>query len=114
MYVLHKIEVAQAFDELSILEIKKSKSINQKQKDVLEKQINLLENEINQAIGFELTKKIYSSDLYLNLYNTNHSVFESVEKFKECELPRLTMQRYFAKKGLQKHFFNNDFGEVKM
>lgn len=112
--VLHKIEIAQAFDELSILEIKKSKLINQKQKKLLEKQINVLKDEILLAVGSVLMEKIYHSDFYKNLFNTNLDIFISVDKFKTSEPAQLNMKRIDAKRKLQEYFFGKVLEEIKI
>lgn len=113
-YVSHKIEVAQAFDELSILEIKKSKLKNQKLKKLLKQQIVILKKEISQTIGNDLTKRIYYSDFYTNLFNSNMDIFLSVDKFKNSEPAQLNMKRIDAKKALQEKFFRKSLEEIKM
>lgn len=116
MYVLHKIEVAQAFDELSILEIKelKLKDKHQEQKKILEKQINILKKEIRQSIGSNLMKEIYNSTFYIYLFNTNLEIFISVDKFKVFEPVQLNIKRFNAKKKLQEYFFKKTLGEIKI
>jgi hypothetical protein len=114
MYVLHKIEAALAFDELSILEIKDSQLKDERLRGPLNKQIRVLWEEIVSSLGGELAQTIYKSDYYSNLFLANLYVFKSVDKFKGHELPELTMKRYFAKKDLQQYFFNKDIAEVKM
>lgn len=114
MYVLHKIEVAQAFDELSILEIKNFKSKNKKQKISLNKQIGVLKDEIYQSIGLVLMEKIYNSKFYTNLYNANLDIFKSVDRFKTSEPAMLNMRRVDAKRKMQKHFFKKPLDEIKI
>ncbi len=113
-HVLHKIEAAQAFDELSILEIKKSQSNHQEQKKLLERQIFVLKKEIEHSIGLDLTEKIYNSDLYSNLLNANLDIFKSVDKFKATEPAQLNMKRMDAKRTLQEKFFGEVLEEIKM
>lgn len=113
-YVLHKIEIAQAFDELSILEIKKAESTDQKQRKLLGKQIRILGEEIDQSIDSDLAVKIYCSDLYTNLYNTNFDIFKSVDKFKTFEPVQLNLKRFEAKRKLQEFFSGGDLAEIKI
>ncbi len=113
-HVLHKIEIAQAFDELSILEIKKSKLKNKKLKKFLGQQIIILKKEIDQSIGPDLTEKICCSDAYINLFNANLNIFQSVDKFKNFEPVQLNMKRIDAKRDLQESFFGKSLEEIKM
>ena len=113
-YVLRKIDVAQCFDELSILEVKKSKSTDSERANSLESQIILLKQDIDKAIGSDLLEKIYHSEFYMHLFSTNLIIFESVDKLKETELPRLTMKRFYAKRDIQKHFFGKTLNEIKV
>lgn len=114
MYVLHKIEVAQAFDELSILEIKNQKSNDQKQIQSLADQIYILKREISQFIGSSRMEKIYHSDYYTNLISANLNIFESVDRFKTSEPAQLNMKRIDAKRKLQEYFFSSLLKEIKI
>ncbi len=113
-YVSHKIEIAQAFDELSILKIKQSKAKDQKLKKHLGKQICILIEEINEAISYKLTKEIYCSKFYMDLFDANLNIFESVDKFKDSEPAQLNMKRIDAKRIIQKRFFGKPLGEIKL
>lgn len=114
MYVLHKIEVAQAFDELSILEIKKAKRIDPEHKLALAKQICRLKTEINSSIGAELARQICYSSFYLDLYNANLQIFKYVDQQKWTEAAEWNIKRFESKKALQKNFFGENLEEIKI
>jgi len=99
---------------LSILKIKQSKAKDQKLKKHLGKQIRILIEEINEAISYKLTKEIYCSKFYMDLFDANLNIFESVDKFKDSEPAQLNMKRIDAKRIIQKRFFGEPLGEIKL
>lgn len=113
-YIFHKVEAAQVFDELSILEIKKLKSTNEDQRNALGKQINIIKEEISNSIGDNLANEIYSSEFYAELLNSNLNIFNSVDKFKMSEPAQLNMKRIEAKRSLQESFFKKSLEEIKI
>ena len=80
-----QIQENESFDRLSILEIKKFNSENPAQKIDLQEQIEELQSQINSSIGRDLAKKIYESEEYSELYNTNFKIFELIDKLNLYE-----------------------------
>lgn len=113
------IQESEAFDRLSILEIKKFESRKIEEKFKLDNQVEYLERQINNAIGYDLAQKIYCSDFYTNLYNINFALFEKIDKLKEKdfsgrEFNDLNYKRFTSKQELQKEFFKNELEEIKI
>lgn len=113
-HVLHKIEVAQAFDELSILEIKKNNLINRDRRMSIKEQICLLRKEIITSIGFDLMEQIYHSNFYSTLFNTNSKIFEYINKLDWGKAAEFNRKRFEAKKVLQEHFLGKKLKEIKI
>lgn len=107
------VEEGAAFDILSILEIKLCECPEPARREQLRNQIQLLQSEINQAIGYDLGKKIYCSDFYTSLYNANFAVFEQIDKEKS-KADLLNFDRFKAKQALQKEFFSKELEEIKI
>lgn len=107
------VEPGAAFDILSILEIKRLECDGAERKQKLKSQIENLQSEINDAIGYDLARKIYRSEFYTNLYNANCAVFEQINKQKS-EADLLNYQRFLSKKALQEEFFKKEIEEIKL
>lgn len=114
-----KIEESEAFDRLSILEVKRTNSNNDDLKNSLLKQSADLESSIVNSISFDTYSKIFYSDEFTELHNVNSQLFELFNKCKlggiDAKIPdELNFKRHLAKKALQKRFFGKDSIEVKL
>jgi hypothetical protein len=140
--IIIQIQPSEAFDRLSILEVKKFFSPTVEQKIKLQNQITELEYQINDSIGYDLAKKIYCSEFYTDLYNANFNVFTIIDKqnkeiknntienlikigipavYKIERLAELGLlannenqKRFNAKIKLQNEFFDSEINEIKI
>ncbi len=117
-----EIQEAEAFDRLSILQVKLNKNLDDLSlKDELSKKIEDLEHCINIYIGYDLAKQVYSSFAYQWLYNINNKLFSMMDH-KNPNLNDYTvdniiienLNRFAAKQKLQEEFFNNKYQEIKI
>ena len=106
------VDEAYAFDYLSILEIKKEKSSNNKQ------WLDCLLHLQNQ---FEPEKwlSIIHSEEYKSMIKANLLTFNAVDKAKNNEVTAqhvdyCNYQRHTAKQNFQKKFFMSDLSELKI
>jgi len=106
------VDEAYAFDYLSILEIKKEKSSNNKQ------WLDCLLHLQNQ---FEPEKwlSIIHSEEYKSMIKANLLTFDAVDKAKNNEVTAqhvdyCNYQRHTAKQNFQKKFFTSDLSELKI
>ena len=116
MINLH-VDESFAFDYLSILMVKLKKKADEQNA----KNVSVCKEHLQKQIGQELMDKILSSQEFIDLVDANELVFDLVEKARYDFPATVTakdvdagnMERYFAKKNLQKTFFNNELAEVK-
>ena len=106
------VDEAYAFDYLSILEIKKEKSSNNKQ---------WLDCCLYLQNQFESEKwlSIINSEEYKNMIKANLLTFDAVDKAKNNEVTAqhvdyCNYQRHAAKQNFQKKFFTSDLSELKI
>jgi len=106
------VDEAYAFDYLSILEIKKEKSSNNKQwLDCL----LYLQNQFEP----EKWLSIIHSEEYKSMIKANLLTFDAVDKAKNNEVTAqhvdyCNYQRHTAKQNFQKKFFTSDLSELKI
>jgi hypothetical protein len=113
-----EIQESEAFDRLSILEIKKLHLPPLKQQDI-QQQIEDLQHNISKNIGLSLSMEIYESPEYKHLFEVNKKLFLYVDKAKKNEVTAKDVDdevynRHLAKNSLQKRFFNDETKEVKI
>jgi len=106
------VDEAYAFDYLSILEIKKEKSSDDKQ---------WLDCWLYLQNQFESEKwlSIINSEEYKNMIKANLLTFDAVDKAKNNEVTAqhvdyCNYQRHAAKQNFQKKFFTSDLSELKI
>lgn len=106
------VDEAYAFDYLSILEIKKEKSSDDKQ---------WLDCWLFLQNQFESEKwlSIINSEEYKNMIKANLLTFDAVDKAKNNEVTAqhvdyCNYQRHAAKQNFQKKFFTSDLSELKI
>lgn len=114
-----QIQEAEAFDRLSILEIKKNNAPNAEIKIKLQNQILELEAQINNEIGYNKAREVYESLFYNNLFNVNATLFDLFDKCKAggmdaLEPDKWNISRHRAKNDLQEKFFGSKTEEVKL
>ncbi len=115
-----KVDEAYAFDMLAILQIKSTKSAQS-----LEDYEEFLE-QINNDLGCWTANLVLQSEEYKTLLEANQKVFDLIEqvvKEQELAIPddwvtaftvhNANMERFYAKKALQKRFFKNNLTEHK-
>ena len=111
------VDESYAFDYLSILLTKESINDNEQNKS----NANICSDFIESQIGKELMLKIIVSPEFRKLNEANRITYQLVEKIRYQEGGKVTgkdvdnanMDRYYAKKELQKKFFNTDITEKK-
>ena len=113
------LDEAYVFDMLSILDLKKDKSINTKDHQKHIENYNRLHQDILDHIGNKKLKQIIRSIHYKSLMQTNIKVFQLVEKAKEDKgiasiIDSTNYKRFILKNKLQKKFFKNSLKEVKI
>ncbi len=117
--VIDKIE---AFDRLSILEIKYHAvqlSKTQENKHEISERIRDLEDRIIKAIGYKLFQKIKLSEDYNELFEANLTIFDGInlarqDKISGIKLNRLNEIRSEKKRNLDTKFFGNELKEIKI
>jgi hypothetical protein len=112
------VQESEAFDRLSILEVKKINS-SPLQQQTIQKQIQELQEIISKGIGSIRAMQIYRSPEYKHLLEINSKLFLYVEKAKKNEVTAKQVDdevynRHLAKKNIQKVFFNNEMNEIKI
>lgn len=110
--ILLQVDEAYAFDYLSILHLKKMKSINSN--DAWEKCYDYLKNQFD----IQNWSLIINSQEYKNLIKANDLTFDAVDKAKNNKVTAkyvdfCNYQRYIAKQNFQKKFFDNALKEQK-
>lgn len=113
-----ELDSAEVFDRLSILEIKKTHCSAPLTRQDLNEQCLELMNLINIELGYDNARRVYLSQEYVNLYNVNRDLFESIDKLKKQDIAPKTIddlnyQRYKTKKALQEKFFGQ-LEEIKI
>lgn len=107
------VDEAYAFDYYSILELKKQ---NGSQVDHI---INIIKSDLEDQIGIEKFNLIINSEEYVNLYSSNKTTFDAVDKAKTDEVlasyvDECNYLRMIYKKELQNKFFSNNLSEIKL
>jgi hypothetical protein len=113
------LDEAYVFDLLSILDLKKAKSIGKEDNQKHIENYNILHDEISEQITDLKMHQIIKSQEYRDLVDINTKVFDLVDLGKEQEgLARTTAManydRFILKNKLQKKFFKNPLKEVKI
>jgi hypothetical protein len=113
------LDEAYVFDLLSILDLKKAKSIGKEDNQKHIENYNILHDEISEEITDLKMHQIIKSQEYRDLVDINTKVFDLVDLGKEQEgLARTTAManydRFILKNKLQKKFFKNPLKEVKI
>lgn len=118
--ILIEIDESGAFDMLSILNVKISKS-HSKDKDQNINNFEHLAAQIKKQIGEYKFNEIISSDEYEDLYDINSQLFGCFDQAKLEDKDSLAFRtdcmnykRFLLKKQLQAKFFNNDVTEIKI
>lgn len=113
------VDESAAFDAISILEIKISKSEGAS-KDKVKTSYEKLLGEVVCSVGAERCAEIINSPYYTSLKKANEDVFdlvEMIEKSEDSDAKRAqqgNMKRYLAKKELQIFFFSDEQTEIKL
>ena len=107
------VDEAYAFDYLSILDVKKTKSDNSN--DAWMKCYSYLQNQFDS----EKWLSMIESKEYQNMIEANLLTFDAVDKAKNNEVTAkyvdyCNFQRYLAKQNFQKKFFNTVLEENKI
>jgi hypothetical protein len=111
------VDEGAAFDALSILDVKYESG---KDAMLISANWHLLRNEIVAQIGEEKFNTIVESAEYKNLVRKNRETFHLVDEIGESgeglakRAHSANMERYEAKKKLQKTFFTGKLREVKL
>ena len=113
------LDEAYVFDLLSILDLKKIKSIGKEDNQKHIENYNTLYSEISEQITDIKMNEIIESEEYKDLVDINTKVFDLVDLGKEQEgLARTTamanFDRFILKNKLQKKFFKNNLKEAKI
>lgn len=113
-----QIQENEAFDRLSILEVKSLNLPPLKQQKIKE-QIEELQHTISEHIGLKLSQEIYHSPEYKMLFEINKKLFLYVDKAKNNDVTVKQVgdevyNRHLAKASLQKKYFNDEIKEVKV
>ncbi len=126
-----EIQESEAYDRLSILELKRGITKDVDKQNQLFGQIEELESLLNNEIGYDKAKKIHDSYEYKVLASANQDIFKMIDSLNEeskggnlipdeelIYLARhinfMNYQRFLAKENLQKKFFDNEIKEVKV
>lgn len=107
------VDEAYAFDYLSILEVKKSKSSNAS--DAWLKCYVYLQNQFD----LEKWSLMIDSQEYRDMIKANELTFDAVDKAKTNDVTAqhvdyCNFQRHLAKQNFQKKFFTSDLSELKI
>jgi len=110
------VDEGQAFDYLSILQVKADMDPTNSKKTV---QYYECGDQIADQISDEKFAKIYESQEYKDLYNANLQTFKLVDLAKRdqvtaSEVDKANYQRYIHKVKLQNKFFNTSITEIKV
>jgi hypothetical protein len=111
-----KVDEAYAFDMLSILEVKYENKLTQQNLDNLHE----LSQSIEDQVGAGKFCDILNSDEYGSLYHTNAVLFNLIDDIKKGEnisakeVDELNYLRWEYKNEIQKNFFGQETGEVKI
>jgi len=113
------VDEAYVFDLLSILDLKKTKSISKQDYQKHVENYNLLLKEVSEQITNIKTQEIIKSKEYKDLVNVNLKVFDLVDQCQnDNSLAGITAkanyERFILKNKLQKIFFKNDLKEAKI
>jgi hypothetical protein len=113
------LDEAYVFDLLSILDLKKAKSIGKEDNQKHIENYNTLYSEISEQITDIKMQEIIESEEYKDLVDINTKVFDLVDLGKEQQgLARTTamanFDRFILKNKLQKKFFKNPLKEAKI
>lgn len=109
------VDIAYAFDYLSILEVK----VKHIGGDKISNNFTIVEESLIAQLGKFQYFEIKNSEEYKNLFDINQMVFRAVDKAKLNEVSAkyvdsLNVERYNIKRKLQKKFFPKfQFSEVK-
>lgn len=108
-----QVDEAYAFDYLCILQIKSKLTVSD------QANFSRCREVVSQQVGIDHFLEIVHSLEYKNLLNANQEVFNIVEEIRAGKdvsskaLDEANMSRYFAKRDLQRKFFNNEITETK-
>ena len=110
--ILIEIDEAEAFDRLSILQIKLGITPNAFEN------FKKLHASIKDQVGAEMMMKVMNSDEYVELANANVDIFNAVDPanigdYSAFCVHSLNMKRFDKKRALQKAFFEDDLKEEK-
>lgn len=106
-------EIAKAYDELSILEVKLAYCEDLGVKKKLQEDIEFLKKELNENIGYDSARKIYNSEFYKKLFAANLDIFIQIRE-NPSNNDFLNLKRFAAKQALQKEFFKEEMKEIKI
>jgi len=113
------LDEAYVFDLLSILDLKRAKSVGKEDNQKHIENYNTLHDEISEQISDIKMLEIIKSQEYKDLLDINSKVFDLVDLGKDQEgLAKTTAManydRFILKNKLQKKFFQNPLKEVKI
>jgi hypothetical protein len=113
------LDEAYVFDLLSILDLKKTKSLGKEDNQKHIENYNTLHDEISDQITDIKMLEIINSEEYKDLVDINSKVFDLVDLGKDQEgLAKTTAManydRFILKNKLQKKFFKNPLKEAKI
>ncbi len=107
------VDEAYAFDYYSILKLKKENGSD------IDHIISIIESDIINHIGEIKFNSIINSEEYINLYSSNKTTFDAVDKAKTDEVlasyvDKCNYLRMIHKKELQNKVFSSDLSEIKL
>jgi hypothetical protein len=113
------LDEAYVFDLLSILDLKRTKSVGKEDNQKHIENYNTLHDEISEQISDIKMLEIIKSEEYKDLVDINSKVFDLVDLGKDQEgLAKITAManydRFILKNKLQKKFFKNPLKEAKI
>ena len=113
------LDEAYVFDLLSILDLKRAKSVGKEDNQKHIENYNTLHDEISEQISDIKMLEIIKSEEYKDLVDINSKVFDLVDLGKDQEgLAKITAManydRFILKNKLQKKFFKNPLKEAKI
>ena len=113
------LDEAYVFDLLSILDLKRTKSLGKEDNQKHIENYNTLHDEISDQITDIKMLEIINSEEYKDLVDINSKVFDLVDLGKDQEgLAKTTAManydRFILKNKLQKKFFKNPLKEAKI
>jgi hypothetical protein len=110
------VDAANAFDALSILELKQSLYIDDKKAFT---NYDQLKNHLCDLLGYEKFRDIFFSKEYDDLYEINKEIYRLValaekDEVKASDVTKANNERFLSKKLLQNKFFQKEeFNEQK-